>query len=144
MQSWESRKEFLFELEKEVISKFILTLPYNVLIFGSFLTDKFDKDTSDLDLAIYCEDPDLLVDLYNFIDNYLRVNLEIPYDIIIIDKLPGYFINIDPLLSSVRITEYYPIVLKKYLYSLIKEQQLYNEFNTSIEWSKIKYLENGR
>lgn len=78
--SWDDRKKFLLELSKVVESEF-KNQKYNIFVFGSFLRDDYDPDTSDLDLAVYSDSAALTFDIVTFLKQHLK-ELDIPCDIL--------------------------------------------------------------
>lgn len=113
--SWEDRKKFLLGLSKAVEKSFT-DKKYNIFVFGSFLRDDYDPDTSDLDLAVYADSTALTFDIVTFLEQYLEEK-DIPFDImeIFTDQYDAYVV-VDPLGTNVTFTDYYPDELREYFY----------------------------
>ena len=124
--SWEDRKKFLLELSKVVESEFN-NQKYNIFVFGSFLRDDYNPDTSDLDLAVYSDSAALTFDIVTFLEQYLK-ELDIPCDILEIftDQFDAYVV-VAPLGMNVSFTDYFPDELKEYFYIVRNRAIWHNE-----------------
>lgn len=113
--SWEDRKKFLLKLS-EIVCKEFSGRNFNVFVFGSFLRDDYDPDTSDLDLAVYADSTALTFDVVTFLERHLE-ELDIPFDILEIftDQYDAYVV-VDPLGTNVTFTDYFPEELREYFY----------------------------
>lgn len=115
--SWEERCNFLIELQEDVIREFGRE-HYNVFIFGSFLREDYNPESSDIDLAIYTKDMNLSLQLEYYLQNYLKAR-DIPLSLIHIDENDDYaFVCLDPLWKNVGITEFFPESLQAYRHEL--------------------------
>ena len=76
-ETLEKRHEFIQQLGDYVAARF--SEPYNIFIFGSFLTDDFVPGKSDLDLGIYTEKK--ISELDGIIEEFLS-NYNLDHDII--------------------------------------------------------------
>ena len=99
----DARKRFVEQFQKELLFKFALP-NYQVWIFGSFLTDEFDGD-SDIDIGVYCEDLDLLMKIYQYIDEYMTW-YGLDHDIVIVEMKKSHYINVPILMHGKALTEY--------------------------------------
>ena len=105
-ETLEKRYEFVHLLGDYVTSRFSET--YNIFVFGSFLTDDFVQDKSDIDLGIYTEKK--ISDLDDIIEEFLS-NYNLDHDTIWIQpEFSTNYIDIAAL-SGYRLTDYYPDVL---------------------------------
>ena len=106
------RLHLVQKLQNELIDKFG-DKDYNVFVFGSYLTERYIEGKSDIDIAIYTEDVSKYVDLSVYISEFWK-KYNVPTDIFYIDvrfEEPIYYI---PLKSPLRITDYYPNILKNF------------------------------
>lgn len=109
-ETLEKRYEFVHLLGDYVTSRF--SEPYNIFVFGSFLTDDFVQDKSDIDLGIYTEKK--ISDLDDIIEEFLS-NYNLDHDTIWIQpEFSTNYIDIAAL-SGYRLTDYYPDVLSSHL-----------------------------
>lgn len=125
-ETWESRCEFLEQLQNDITSTFTRD-DYNIFLFGSFMRDDYDPYNSDIDLAIYTKDYLLYLDVLNYLEDYLN-SRDIRYSIIRIDESnTKAFVAIDPLCHNVGVTSFFPEILKTYMLELIHNFICYNE-----------------
>jgi predicted nucleotidyltransferase len=111
--TWQDRKRFLEQLAKDTITKFGET-GYNVFIFGSFVRDDYNPDTSDLDLAVYADDYWNGVSIAAYLERYLAA-LGVPADILMFDTEDfDSYVFIDPLCTNITFTDYHPKELTNY------------------------------
>lgn len=106
LKTLEDRVIFAKELKNKIESEFT-TNNYQVFIFGSFLTENFIPNISDIDIGIYCEYIATAIDIKHFIEAELtKINLE--NDIIIMELTDNSYMNIpifmygQPLFSYMR------------------------------------------
>lgn len=110
----EDRKLFIEELKVFIQDKF--TKPYNVFVFGSFLTTEFVPGKSDLDLALYTKGS--FIELESIVQEFLST-VSIDSDVIWIKpEFNCNYIDIAPLVGY-RLTDYYPDELGDHLLRLI-------------------------
>lgn len=108
----EERKSFIEKMTDYVRENFKDN--FNLFIFGSFLTEEFEKD-SDLDMAIYTRGDMLELD---FIVNDFLKDYEIACDTIMIKpEFCTNFIDINAL-CGYRCTDWFPEELKRHLAEL--------------------------
>lgn len=130
--TWEERTEFLSKLQDDVTERFGMD-GYNVFIFGSFITDEYKPETSDIDLAVYADDYRMARKVMDFLDDYL-VERDILHSLILIDVNQKYaFVSIDPLRINISCTEYFPEELRRYEVQLIRRYINYNEEKNMIQ-----------
>ena len=109
-ETLDERKKFINSLNEYVYDNF--SKNYNIFIFGSFLTERFVPNKSDLDLAVYTDGDMLELDftVQDFLDNY-----PIECDTIFIKPdFDNNFIDINAL-AGYRCTEWFPENLKEHL-----------------------------
>lgn len=80
---------------------------YNVFVFGSYLTTKFQEGKSDIDIAIYSKDFDLYKRLACYLEDFFDAS-GIRSDIFFIDISVEAPVYCAPLNSKVQFTDYYP------------------------------------
>lgn len=80
---------------------------YNIFVFGSYLTTRYDEGRSDIDIAIYSEDFGLYKRLALYLEEYFRLK-GIASDIFYIDTSMEAPVYCAPLKSMVQFTDYYP------------------------------------
>lgn len=102
----------LLSLQKEVIQQFGES-DYNVFIFGSFLTTRYEEGKSDVDIAIYTPNFALYKRLATYLEDYF-FRKGIPSDIFFIDITMVAPIYCAPLKSEIQFTDYYPPELQNF------------------------------
>ncbi len=80
---------------------------YNVFVFGSYLTTRYDEGRSDIDIAIYSEDFGLYKRLALYLEEYFKIK-GVASDIFYIDISMEAPVYCAPLKSRVQFTDYYP------------------------------------
>ena len=101
---------------------------YNVFVFGSFLTEKYQAGVSDIDIAVYVKNVTRYIEIADFILDFFK-HYHIRVDIFYIDTQTVAPIYYAPLHSKIRLTSYYPPELSLF-YSACKqsyEECLYAE-----------------
>lgn len=111
-KSLKNRLNFIQKFQNELIQQFGDQY-YNVFLFGSFLTDRYEPGKSDIDFAIYTKDFDLYLKIYVYIENYFNI-FHIEQDIFYIDTTIIDPFYIAPLSSVLQFTSYYPEELKEF------------------------------
>ncbi|MGL5434762.1 MAG: nucleotidyltransferase domain-containing protein [Lachnospiraceae bacterium] len=101
-----ARLHDLLNLQKEITGQFGEE-DYNVFVFGSYPTIKYDEEKSDIDIAVYTQDFDLYKRLSCYLEEYFNMK-NIPSDIFYIDSTVEAPIYCAPLKSRVQFTDYYP------------------------------------
>ena len=104
-QALERLRELL-KLQNEIESRFG-DQKYNIFVFGSYITTRYEAGKSDIDIAVYAEDFELYLQISTYLEDYFNQK-GIRSDIFFIDinmKAPFYCA---PLNSQIRFTDYYP------------------------------------
>lgn len=96
----------ILKLQEKIAQKFGEE-GYNIFVFGSYLTTRYKKGVSDIDIAIYSEDFDLYKRLAMYMEEYYSAK-DIPSDIFFIDLSMHAPIYCAPLKSKVQFTDYFP------------------------------------
>lgn len=125
-ESLTNRKKFIENLGLFVNANF--DTDYNVFVFGSFLTDDFRPEKSDLDLAIYTKGD--MMDLDMLIQEFVATS-NIKLDLIWIHpEFNNNYIDLAPL-QGYYLTNYYPEELQKHFTKLIFSLQREMEYRTN-------------
>lgn len=106
------RLHMIQELQKAILSKYGED-NYNVFLFGSFLTERYIPDKSDVDIAVYTPDFNLYLQISSDIEDFFYER-NIPLDLFYIDTSVEEAVYYKPLSSVLRFTEYYPELLKEF------------------------------
>ena len=128
LSTLEKRKTFLTGF-KETLSEKFKDVDYNVFIFGSFVTDKFKPDKSDIDVAVFCKDVRVGVKISNFVEKYCSEVLAIDCDVLLIDTGMDAFVDIDACTSRYKMTDYFPVDLQEYIANLAIKRRDFYEFS---------------
>ncbi|MCD8224460.1 MAG: nucleotidyltransferase domain-containing protein [Clostridiales bacterium] len=99
----------LLDLQKETERQFG-DRNYNIFVFGSYLTTKYESGRSDIDIAVYTEDFELYKKLALYLETYFDEK-GILTDIFYIDISMAAPVYCAPLSSKVQFTDYYPGIL---------------------------------
>ena len=102
----------LLELQKEIEGHFGES-EYNIFVFGSYLTTRFQDGKSDIDLAVYTEDFELYKKLALYLEEYFH-SRGVDSDIFSIDLTIVAPIYCAPLKSKVQFTDFYPQILRDF------------------------------
>lgn len=118
MYSMEQREKIIQEMEQSLKGEFPQTNQYNVLIFGSFLTDRYHED-SDIDIGVFSLDERLMFQIYMYLCDYLD-KLGIEYDIVRMILDENQYINVNIILYHEReLTDYCPEELINYTRKMV-------------------------
>lgn len=118
MYSMEQREKIIQEMEQSLKGEFPQTNQYNVLIFGSFLTDRYHED-SDIDIGVFSLDERLMFQIYMYLCDYLD-KLGIGYDIVRMILDENQYINVNIILYHEReLTDYCPEELINYTRKMV-------------------------
>lgn len=118
MYSMEQREKIIQEMEQSLKGEFPQTNQYNVLIFGSFLTDRYHED-SDIDIGVFSLDERLMFQIYMYLCDYLD-KLGIKYDIVRMILDENQYINVNIILYHEReLTDYCPEELINYTRKMV-------------------------
>lgn len=124
--SWEERKDFLVKTQ-ELLHKEFGKDNYNVFLFGSFITNRYDPERSDIDMAVYSNNFIFTRQIMNWLEDYL-CEVDVPHSLIIIDESQKYaFVALDPLTLNIGMTDYFPMELRSYKMRLTSDLIHYNE-----------------
>lgn len=124
--TWKERCDFAAQMQSDLTARFGED-EYNVFLFGSFLREDYDPESSDIDLALYAKDFILLLDIRTFIENYLEER-DIPYSIIQLNENDEYaFVALDALWKNVSVTDYFPESLLTYKIELTNRNRRLND-----------------
>ncbi len=86
---------------------------YNVFVFGSYPTVKYDEAKSDVDIAVYTPDIELYKKIALEIDEFFSKK-NTPTDLFFIDLSIPAPIYLAPLHAQIQFTDYYPQELKTF------------------------------
>ena len=112
------RSKIVGRFEIDIKFQFPQVDRYNVLIFGSFLTEKF-HESSDIDVGIFTLDNRLMSQLFLFVLDYFK-ELDIPCDVVKMYMDYDQYINTSIILYHNRtLTEYCPNELIQYTKKMI-------------------------
>lgn len=118
MYSMEQREKIIQEMEQSLKGEFPQTNQYNVLVFGSFLTDRYHED-SDIDIGVFSLDERLMFQIYMYLCDYLD-RLGIEYDIVRMILDENQYINVNIILYHEReLTDYCPEELINYTRKMV-------------------------
>lgn len=103
-----------------ITEKYPQTDQYNILIFGSFLTERYTEE-SDIDIGIFSLIPGLSFRLYSYTKDYFE-QLGIESDIVRMRLLESQYINI-PIITGQKyaVTDYCPLELINYIKMMIEQ-----------------------
>ena len=86
---------------------------YNVFVFGSYPTVKYDEAKSDVDIAVYTPSIELYKKIALEIDEFFNKK-DTPIDLFFIDLSFPAPIYLAPLHAQIQFTDYYPQELKTF------------------------------
>ncbi len=96
----------LITLQKKLSSTFTEDT-YNVFVFGSYPTVRYEKGMSDVDIAVYADTVDIYMRISVIIEEFFEEK-RIPLDLFFIDVRNPAPIYLAPLHSQIQFTDYYP------------------------------------
>ena len=102
----------LLVLQKKLSSTFPEDT-YNVFVFGSYPTVRYEKGLSDVDIAVYAESVDIYMKISVIIEEFFE-DKGIPLDLFFIDVRNPAPIYLAPLHSQICFTDYYPEELNRF------------------------------
>lgn len=111
----------LIILQKQ-LSDFFPENKYNVFVFGSYPTVRFEEGRSDVDIAVYTDNFELYKKISAVIENFF-VEKSMDIDLFFIDIDTPAPIYLAPLHAQIQFTDYYPPQLKAF------EQKCYKELD---------------
>lgn len=118
MYSMEQREKIIQEMEQSLKGEFPQTNQYNVLVFGSFLTDRYHED-SDIDIGVFSLDERLMFRIYMYLCDYFdKLGIECDIVRMILDE--NQYINVNIILYHEReLTDYCPEELINYTRKMV-------------------------
>lgn len=120
MAGMEERRKIVEEYANAVKKEFPCTGEYNVLVFGSFLTERCEPD-SDIDIGILSLNPGLTFRIYAFTKEYFE-RLRIDCDVIRMRLVKTQYINISIVTGhTYAATDYCPEELISYMKQMLEE-----------------------
>lgn len=112
------RLKVVEDFSAAIRQKYPQTDQYNVLIFGSFLTERY-TDESDIDIGIFSMMPGLTFRLYSFTKDYFD-QLNIDSDVVRMKLSESQYINISIVTGQkYAVTDYCPEMLIDYTKKMI-------------------------
>ena len=96
----------LLDLQKKIESRFG-SQGYNVFVFGSYITTRYEDGKSDIDIAIYADDFELYLQISTYVEEYFNKK-GIESDIFYIDTNMEAPFYCAPLNSQIQFMDYYP------------------------------------
>lgn len=129
----EQREKFVEQLKKEIKRHFPQN-NYQIWIFGSFLTNDFVTDKSDIDMGVYSSDVAVTIDIIEYLKEYLDEN-GIEHDIIPIRLEDTCYMNIPIFMYGETLTSY---ILPQFIDNLKRLIEIWgtNPFETLLERSR--------
>lgn len=120
MYSRNQRIQIVDALKDFIISKYPQIDKYNILIFGSFLTDRYHEG-SDIDIGVFSLDRRLMFQLYMDIIDYLEKEYpELECDVIRMELDESQYINVNIILHHEQeFTGYCPDALIAYTKKMV-------------------------
>lgn len=119
MLSLEERKQLVLRFSEDVKAEFPQTDQYNILIFGSFLTENYTEH-SDIDLAVVSEDARLMHRVRDYVLDYFEKE-KLLCDVIEISFEEEKAVNLEAILTHYEtVTDYVPEILIEYAKKLIE------------------------
>lgn len=115
---WKNRRELLMELQGS-LAEIFPEEDYNVVIFGSFITNDFKPD-SDVDAVVYCQNTERQYVIARYVECFFE-DIGISSDILQYHYDSSAVIYYRAFMSGIKLTDYYPRELKAQLYLLWKE-----------------------
>lgn len=114
------RTQIVTQYAEAIRKTFPQTNQYNVLIFGSFLTEHY-SDSSDIDIGIFSLIPGLSFRLYSFTKDYFD-KLGLKNDVVRMRLVDSQYINISIVTGQkFAVTDYCPQELIDYLKQMIAQ-----------------------
>lgn len=86
---------------------------YNVFVFGSYPTLRYNQGQSDIDIAVYADSLELYKKISMMIEDFFSER-DIPVDLFFIDVNTPAPVFLAPLHAQIQFTDYYPDVLKTF------------------------------
>lgn len=139
LDTWASRRLLLMKFQAELLEIFPAE-DYNVFVFGSYIRNDFNSETSDIDLIVYSDNSIERGDIVEFCKKYFQ-ELELPSDVLEYYYSRDAYIFAQGILNSIHLTDYYPDRLKNELYIIstyysryMKEAAIKNKY---MHWAYV-------
>lgn len=110
------RKQYVKKLKDYLSGKYDLS-DTQIFIFGSFLTENFVPDKSDIDIGIFSENENKMYDIYYDLDDYINIT----HDIVIMHLSDKLLINIPIMIYGETLTDYTSQEIFIYLTNMIQK-----------------------
>lgn len=123
LDTWNNRRLLLEKFQSELLNRFSEN-DYNVFVFGSYTRKDFNPETSDIDMIVYCPNTLKRMDIAEFCNCFFK-NEDLQADVLEYYYLPDAYIYAVGILNSIRLTDYYPKILKNELYIIAKNYNNY-------------------
>lgn len=118
LETWKERRQLLLEFSRKLQGQF-LEIDFNVVVFGSYIRNDFNPESSDIDLVVYCQDEEMQGEIARFATEFFRAyNLE--SDVLQYYFSPNAVIFYPAIMNGIKLTDYYPRQLQEELYHLRK------------------------
>jgi len=118
--TYAERLKIVDDYAKAIKKKYPQINRYNILIFGSFLTERYSEN-SDIDIGVFSLESGLTFRLYNFTKDYFE-QLEIDIDVIRMHLSDSQYLNISIILSQqYAVTDYCPAELISYTKRMLEQ-----------------------
>lgn len=115
-ETLEQRENYITGLKNYLNSKYDLS-DTQIFIYGSFLTNDFVPDKSDIDIGIFSEDENKMYDIQYDLDNYISIQ----HDIVIMHLSKNLLINIPIMVYGKTLTNYQSKEMLEYLVQMINK-----------------------
>lgn len=100
------RENFIEQFKKALLKQF----PYNdyqVWVFGSFLTEEYTPEKSDIDIGLFCDNTERLNDIYEWVNEYFDKE-KLSHDLVIVElDNDNSYMNIPIMFYGKPIMEYF-------------------------------------
>ncbi len=116
LETLEQRENYITDLRNYLNSKYDLA-DTQIFIYGSFLTNNFVPNKSDIDIGIFSEDENKMYDIQYDLDNYISIQ----HDIVIMHLSENLLINIPIMVYGKTLTNYQSKEMLEYLVQMINK-----------------------
>ncbi len=116
LETLEQRENYITDLRNYLNSKYDLA-DTQIFIYGSFLTNNFVPNKSDIDIGIFSEDENKMYDIQYDLDNYISIQ----HDIVIMHLSENLLINIPIMVYGKTLTNYQSKEMLEYLVRMINK-----------------------
>lgn len=119
LSTWEKRRQLLIDFQGALIAKFPEE-NYNVFVFGSYITNRFRQNESDIDLIVYADTDKRIFDIARWTSAFFA-NTGLPSDVLEYTDMPKAHVILFGILNSIKMTDYYPQKLEDDLFKMWKD-----------------------